>query len=424
LHLLVVPDQRVDEAGTVSYPRDRIADAGDCADLPAYLMARLGSGLPDPALQARVLAFFANRLGWQPDVSASADRLRQQVQWQSQGLATWVPRIQAPEGLLRVQGTAGSGKTQLALRLLRDAVVARQRAAYVCFNRPLADQMRRHAPDAVAVASFHQWAWQAAGSPAGVPDHAAHVQALAQAVQDRPGELDLLVIDELQDFTAEWVALMVAHLAPSGRLVMLDDPGQCLYADREEIELPGTVLVTSHDNHRSPRQVVAVLNALRLGDQPIQALSPLAGSAPAWQVYQPGASAQQAGSLQRQTQAAVQACLDAGFALADVALLSWRGRERSSLLKLDRLGDWPLSKFNGQYDAAGEPLWTDGALRLDTVRRFKGQSAPAVVVTEVDFDTLDTLSRRLLFVALTRAQMQVACVLSPAAEQTLAARLG
>lgn len=422
LHWLVLPDYKVGSVGTVSYPRDRIADADDCQDLPGYVLTKLGSGQPDPERKRRVLAFFGNRQDYQPDVSAIAGRLRQQVQSQSDGLATWVPRITAPNGVIRVQGTAGSGKTQLALRLLRDAAVRRRKAAYICFNRPLADQMRGHAPDETEVVTFHHLAWQAAGSPSGIQNHEAHVQALAAELANRTGDLDLLLIDELQDFTADWVSAILPRLRDNGQLVLLDDPGQCLYADREEIELPGSVLITCDDNHRSPRRVVEMINLLRLGDRAIHARSPLAGELPDLHVYEPQSPPTRSDSLQHRTVAAVQACLKEGLELQDIALLVWRGREQSALLKLDRLGDWTLSKFTGAYDSRGEPVWTDGDLRVDTVRRFKGQSAPAVVVTEVDFDTLDALRRRLLFVALTRAQMRVACVLSAAAERVLMAR--
>ncbi|MEY8877724.1 MAG: NERD domain-containing protein [Leptothrix sp. (in: b-proteobacteria)] len=118
VHLLVLPDQRLGELGTISYPRERIADAADCgsqcADLPGYLKARLGGGLTDPDRQSRVLAFCANQLPQQPDVSLMAGALRRQVSELSDGLATWVPRIQAPSGVIRVRGTAESCKTQLA----------------------------------------------------------------------------------------------------------------------------------------------------------------------------------------------------------------------------------------------------------------------------------------------------------------------
>ena len=76
----------------------------------------LGPGLRRTDTQARVLAFFENRFQVVPDVSALAGRLQQDATRMSAGLATWVPRMQVPSGLVRVVGTAGSGKTQLALR--------------------------------------------------------------------------------------------------------------------------------------------------------------------------------------------------------------------------------------------------------------------------------------------------------------------
>jgi hypothetical protein len=40
-------------------------------------------------------------------------------------------------------------------------------------------------------------------------------------------------------------------------------------------------------------------------------------------------------------------------------------------------------RFTGEYDAAGEPRWSKGELLVESVYRFKGQSAAAVVVTEL-----------------------------------------
>ena len=52
------------------------------------------------------------------------------------------------------------------------------------------------------------------------------------------------------------------------------------------------------------------------------------------------------------------------------------------------------------------------------MRRFKGQSAPAVVLTECDVPDLTPLDRRLLFVGLTRARLHLEWVVS---ERTAAA---
>jgi superfamily II DNA or RNA helicase len=72
------------------------------------------------------------------------------------GLADWVPKISHTSNLFVIEATAGSGKTQLALNLLQTAAQHKQRACYVCFNRPLADHLAKLAPASVEVTTFHQ----------------------------------------------------------------------------------------------------------------------------------------------------------------------------------------------------------------------------------------------------------------------------
>lgn len=51
-------------------------------------------------------------------------------------------------------------------------------------------------------------------------------------------------------------------------------------------------------------------------------------------------------------------------------------------------------------------------MTIDSVYRFKGQSAPAVVFTEIDFEALDALATRKLLVGATRAIMKLVLALS------------
>jgi len=116
--------------------------------------ARLAAG-PAATAGAEV---FGNRLQVVADVSVLAGQLQQDATRLSAGLATWVPRMQVPSGLVRVVGTAGSGKTQLALRLLKDADAAGLKAAYLCFNRALADHIQRVALVRTPTEIFYEYA--------------------------------------------------------------------------------------------------------------------------------------------------------------------------------------------------------------------------------------------------------------------------
>lgn len=410
-HMLVLPDLKV-QSETVQWPRERIVDCDDLHTLVPRVLEQLGVGMPGGAVHDRVLAFLENRFQVAPDVSTMAGRLQEASVRLSSGLATWVPRMKVPSGLIRVEGTAGSGKTQLALRLLREADASGERATYICFNRALADHIARVAPVRVPAETFHEYAVRVcrrAGitvdfGAAGMFDRLAAgcIEALRHAEPD----LDLLVLDEGQDLQPEWVEALLSRLRPDGRGVLMEDPNQQLYVDRASFDLPDATTITSLENFRTPRAVVRLINLLGLCDGQVEACSPYEGEEPDPIIYEDDADCIGA------TEAAVRRCLDRGFAIEAVAVVSMRGRERSQLQQADRLGPWTVQRFSGMYDAGGAAIWTAGSLLVESVRRFKGQAAPAIVFTECDIDALSPLNRRLLFVGLTRARMHVEWVIS------------
>ena len=223
-------------------------------------------------------------------------------------------------------------------------------------------------------------------------------------------DLDLLVIDELQDMQPAWVQALLGRAKGAGRVVLMEDPEQALHTDREPFEVADAVTVVSQENYRSPRALVGLINLMGLTANAVVALSPHRGETVDPLVYDAPER------IAARTVTAVERCLARGFALADIAIVSLKGRERSVLQQLDRLGPWSLSRYTGRFDEGGSAIWTPGDLLIDSVRRFKGQSAAAVVLTECDLPVLDQLGRRLLFVGLTRASAAklVSCAALPA----------
>jgi UvrD-like helicase C-terminal domain/AAA domain/Nuclease-related domain len=410
-HLLVLPDLQV-QSETVQWPRERMVDSNELPRIVSRVTDLLGAGLLQADTLQRVLDFFQNRFRVALDVSALAGRLQQSSTRLSAGLATWVPRMTVPSGLVRVNGTAGSGKTQLALRLLRDAEAAGQTAAYICFNRALADHMSRLTPVRTPALSFHEYSAQLVRHSGRVVDFSqpGTFEAIAtqclELLERTPPDLDMLVLDEMQDMQAEWVQAMLSRLKVSGKAFLLEDSDQQLYKDRVSFDLPEAVSITSHENFRTPRALVTLINLLGLTTRPIEALALHAGEMPDPITY---TAPDKIGPCTIQ---AVERCLQRGFNVCDIAIVSLRGRERSLLQNQDQLGPWKLKHFTGRYDEGSGAIWTDGDLSIDSVRRFKGQAAPAVVLTECDIAQLDDMNRRLLFVGLTRAQMHLEWVMS------------
>jgi Holliday junction resolvase-like predicted endonuclease/phage tail protein X len=418
---LVLPDYQLADQQPVSVPRERIIDAALYPQVCSLVREWLAAGKGCARL-AELQHFLRNQFRVTPDLAAARDQLERTTRILSDGLATWVPRIVAPSGVLRIQATAGSGKTQLALRILETALAEGRSAAYVCFNRTLGDYIRARAPVRAQVVNFHELAVEHVRRVAGEPDFtepSVLERAAARYVEDSAGfaaRFDVLVIDEGQDFEPAWIASLCQLLRADGALYLLEDDDQRLY-HRDDFDIAGATVVASRDNYRSPRLVCDVINALRLSHRPVNGMSPYKGELPGWHRY--GTTAE----LVAQIECAVTGLLARGFALADIVVVSNRGRASSALTGLARIGPWTTRQFTGNYDRNGEPLWTDGELMVESVYRYKGQSAPAVVLAEVAFDELTPHEKKKLFVGLTRAQMAVELVLTNAAEQTLAAAL-
>jgi hypothetical protein len=417
VNCLVLPDYELGDVNVVSMPRERIIDASRYGNMPSIVRDWLGTAAGDVDREA-LRRLLLNQFHVTPDLNVLRTQLQSAVRRLADGLATWVPRIEAPSNVFRIQATAGSGKTQLALQLLDGAVAAGHSACYVCFNRSLADHVRSLVSPKVEVVNYHELCVDHYHRHHGEPDfRPAGFQRMADAYLVASAgfaeTLDLLIIDEGQDFDARWVESLCARLRPNGRLYVLEDPAQRLYR-HDEFALTGAVTIRCSDNFRSPRAICEVINALSLVQPPVRALNPYQGELPGIRTYDSDHE------LLAATEAAVSALLARGFALQDIAVVCGRGRERSILLNRAGIGPYATRRFTGEYDRNGEPRWSQGELLVESVYRYKGRSAPAIVVAEFDFTELDESTRHPLFVALTRAQMAVELVLSASAERCLA----
>ncbi|RQR46244.1 MULTISPECIES: ATP-binding domain-containing protein [unclassified Burkholderia] len=420
--LLYCPDYRVKQPEIAGVNPARIVDSERRAALPSIIQAILPADEARLACADRIHAFLGDELSLTPDVGATIGEAARLVTRISGGLATWARAIECRPFRLRVIGTAGSGKTQLALRVLEDASKAGQRALYLCFNRPLADHLCRIAPPGATVLTYHKLCQQAAARDGETIDFAGDgvfeklERALADWQPDDAERFDTIVVDEGQDFLQAWVAPIGRLLRDGGKWWWLEDPMQNLYL-RDGVDLPGWVEVRATSNYRSPRDIVRFVGALAGAPMGFEAASPFDGSDVGLMTYA-GANAAHT------TRQAIDAALAAGFALSDIALLSFHGREKSLFTVLDRLGRHALRSFTGAYDAHGAPIYRDGELRFDSVFRFKGQSAPCVILTEVDFEHFDEIALRRLFVGATRATVKLIVVMSDRAAGMLMERVG
>jgi hypothetical protein len=419
--LLYCPDYRVRSPQTAGVVPERIVDADRREQLVAVIAAILPAG--EARAEAReVHRFLRDVIQLEADVSALLGRARELVTRVSGGLAHWARQLDFAPFRLRVTGTAGSGKTQLALAEYRAAAEAGRRPLYVCFNRPLADHFAAIAPAGGMACTFHMLCDRLLRAAGEAPDFAgpdAFSRLVERAARLVPGEdflFDVVIVDEGQDFREGWRDLVLRHARPEARLLWLEDPLQNLYGN-PPAPLPGWVGIRAAANFRSPRPVVRMLQALLPEDTALEAASPFDAGEVGILTYA------DAEGLQAQVKEAIRQCYSAGFRKEDVALVSYHGREHSQLMPLERLGSNTLRSFTGRYDLLGHPVFSDGDLLLESVYRFKGQAAPAVIFAEIDFTELDDKAVRKLFVGATRASMKLVLVIADSAAARLLERL-
>ncbi|AOK62286.1 nuclease [Burkholderia ubonensis] len=428
--LLYCPDYTIRQAAIAGVPSERIVDATRKAQLAQVIQQILPADEPRVANAPKIHHFLADELALTPDTSALVGQAGTLVTRLSGGLASWARQLEFTPFRLRVIGTAGSGKTQLAVQAMRDAIAAGRRVLYVCFNRPLADYIARIAPPGAKIANYHQlcdWVARDGGYTPDfdAPDAFGRLEArFAETPVPERWRFDVLIVDEGQDFHPSWATALERLLAPDGAWWWLEDPLQNLYM-REPVALPGWVSLKALTNYRSPRDLLDFVRDVVGRVEPLAAElrsgSPFDGSDLVVSAY---------GDANASPAALADACIDAtkraitqalslGFRKQDIAVLSYRGRESSALAALDQLGPHQVKRFTGKYDLFGNPEYHDGDVLLDSIYRFKGQSAPCVILTEIDFDTLDARAARKLFVGATRATMKLLLVASARAAAQL-----
>ena len=92
-------------------------------------------------------------------------------------------------------------------------------------------------------------------------------------------------------------------------------------------------------------------------------------------------------------------------------MLTLRGLKNSVFSTRERVGNFTLRRFTGEYDLFGNQVLTPGQITFDSVRRFKGQQASAVILVDVEEDPIHPeRMQRLLFTGMTRATVRVELV--------------
>ena len=312
-------------------------------------------------------------------------------------------------------GPAGTGKTVLAMESLRRAIQGATvvRPALFCFNRMLGDELAARAVSVAPgakVKNIDLWLAEIASSKISNVDRAdprffkgllaeRAVEALLSDDSFAP-LFDFLVIDEAQDLLQphylDVLDLVLEGGLAGGRWNMFGDfAGQDIYAQGKigletfiEERCPTAsryLLTTNCRNTRSISEYVVTLG--RLEPPYRRVLRPDDRVDPELLFWK--SADQQKG----QVLAFIERCLDEGFSLGDIVLLSPKA-ENSLGRRLSEDPEWSskVAPWSGRRDGIG----------FATIQGFKGLESSVVLIT--DFASMDSAQQQSLFyIGLSRA---------------------
>ncbi|MDX2193530.1 MAG: NERD domain-containing protein [Gemmatimonadales bacterium] len=314
-----------------------------------------------------------------------------------------------------VIGPAGSGKTMLAIWRLAALIEEGQAALYLCYNKALAEELRRRHPllaDHIKSvdAYFLGFAKEASGTGSKVGGTEAErslffreeLPALVMAtVSSWPADskLDAVIVDEGQDFSESQVIAVLEFLKPTGTYLFLADWRQQVYKRSSGAAIGVDVVFQLHHNCRNAIRINERTN--KLVNESIESMPGMpAGESPLVEhCSNRQLMAQRAWEIARQWRAHSGA----------VAVLSPFMLEKSAMHGVPKGHGLRLVTTLGEWGA-------QDAVYFSTIKAFKGIEATCVIVVDVAAPgSSPAIQEDDLYVACTRATARLALLTSDAA---------
>jgi hypothetical protein len=329
-----------------------------------------------------------------------------------------------------IVGGAGTGKTMLAAEKARRLAREGFSTLLVCFNAPLARALGEdtrevaEATGLLTVTTFHQLC-QDLGREANVlrerPDPVPQAwwdetlpRALDDAVEKLGPRFHAIVVDEGQDFAANWLLSLqeFSHGRSDDVLYVFHDPAQAIYREDVVGQL-GLEEIFLGQNCRNPQPIHDLVRRFAGGGLESVALR-IDGRAPEL-IEADGDAA----TLEALRKVLHRLRSEEGVAPWDMAVLTGIHLNESAVWRQRTFGNEVLA--NPSVDDAGKHLGLAAAdtpelptdtILCETIRRFKGLERPVIVLVELKPD--DERLDQHLYVGASRARQHLV-VIAPAA---------
>jgi hypothetical protein len=413
--LIYCPDYTVKDINAANFDGNRVVDGSRSNMLGEVIDTILGEGnIVDQGWVDKVESFFQHSFKLIPNISAHKSVHQKTFTRLVGGLGQFVENIEINPFRLKVEGTAGSGKSLIALKVYQNAVDAGRRPLLVCYSRPLKEKFLSTLGAGGLIQTWNGFCDEFLTSQGYKIDYDkmySDPNFWSEIAEKIIGEtvpddwmFDDIIVDEGQDFELAWLEILKLFMKENYSFIWLQDDNQNIY-NKDPIDLGNIVTYRCNTNFRSPESIARFIqNVLPFDFENTNDL--------------PGLGVGVSGYNEPEDQPKivskiVTSLLKQGFEHSDIVVLTCHGINNSVFSRLDKVGEYRLAKFDGSYDMFGNQNLTKGNLQFDSIYRFKGQQAPAIILVDVDPSPGRLIQQeKLLFCGMTRPTVRLELVVN------------
>lgn len=278
-------------------------------------------------------------------------------------------RLRAARGGL-VIGTAGTGKTVLAIARAHKLSIDGFRTLLVCYNELLGASLseRFARQDNLTASTYHSLCFREAAK-AGLPIPQNPTQAwwdndaadlLIEACAINESEFDAIIIDEGQDFSPKWIESLrcLVSSRPDAPFFLFADPHQEMWKRDWAKDSSWPFVYELRDNLRNTIPIAQRVAAVLDLEWPTRGVT---GPEPAWR------DIQNTSRPETDVVSALERLIDDGFGPQNLVVLC-ASAAAATRLREEIVGSYSLGKWGGN------------GIAVETIARFKGMESEAIVV--------------------------------------------
>ena len=301
------------------------------------------------------------------------------------------------------EGPAGSGKTVLATEKARRVAEDGGRVLLLTYNVPLADKLADDLQSMgdITVSNVHRWGLGLIRKTR-VSDRVPAVRdggelndrffsedfpnLLSDAIGISRDRFDALIIDEGQDFDANTLTALQFVVKEGGCFYVFYDPNQDVYGTHQALGLPSPPYPLP-DNYRSPR---AIVDFVRERTQ-----VPVKPHQRSIQGTRPRVVNKDGSGFRSALKEYIEDMTGLGVSPGEICLM---------VQHVGRFLEWWGEPALGRYEMVTDELSTRDAIRVVSVKRFKGLECEVVALCEIAGVSDILKEKKEYYVALTRAK--------------------